>query len=446
MGAVNRRTCLLAVAATVAGPAASCSGSCSGSGSGSAANPGHTYYLDPAGSDDADGRSPGAAWRSLDRVRSTVLAPGDTLLLRGGAQFTGMLYLQDTDAGKAAAPVAIGSFGSGRATITSTAMPAVYVHNTAGVEIRDLVIVGGPAAFAQSGGIVCYNDLADGRTLDYITVSNVEVSGFKNGLEVGAAETGFSNVTISSSIFHDNMEAGLAVYGPALQPDLPRYAHENVTVSSVEAYSNAGDPSNTVSNTGNGIVLGSVRTGLIEHSTAYENGWLCSTPQGPAGIWTYDSTAVVIQSNVAHNNRTGGPADGDGFDLDQNTSDCVLQNNVAYDNDGAGLMLYADTAGTYNRNNIVRNNTSSGSPGNSGWYGGITVFGQVTGAQIYGNTVSVSATGAGRPPAVRLQGQLSDVVIRDNKLVSTGAGPVIAAEDGADPDAYLQGGNQMIGP
>ena len=288
--------------------------------------PPRTYYLDPAGSDDADGLSPGTAWRTLDRLHGVVLAPGHSVLLRGGARFTGMLQLDQADAGSAAEPVTIGSFGSGKATIAAQATSAVYIHNTAGVEIRDLVVVGDSGAYSGNGGIVCYNDLPDGRMLEHIVIAGVEASGFKNGIEIGAANTGFRDVTVSDSLAHDNMEAGVALYGPDLQPSAPRYAHANVTVSSVQAYRNAGDAKNTERNTGNGIVLGSVSSGLIEQSSAYENGWLCAAPQGPAGIWTYDSTAIVIEHNVAHDNHTGGPADGDGFDLDQNTSDCILQN------------------------------------------------------------------------------------------------------------------------
>jgi hypothetical protein len=221
-----------------------------------------------------------------------------------------------------------------------------------------------------------------------------------------------------------------------------------VTVTSVQAYRNAGDPSNLERNTGNGIVLGSVRTGLIEKSSAYENGWLCAAPQGPAGIWTYDSTAIVIEHNVAHHNYTGGPADGDGFDLDQNTSDCVLQNNLAYDNDGAGLMLYAEKAGTYNRNNIIRDNTSTDSGRGSAWYGGITVAGNVTGAQITGNTVTVSPAGPGSspPPVLRLAGTLSGVVISDNRLTSRGAGLIVATQGDSNADLMVNSENETSGP
>src|SRR5882757_6592170 len=319
-----------------------------------------TYYVDPAGSDDSDGLSAGSAWRTLDRVNAALLTPGDTVLLRGGARFEGPLLLDGKDAGNAERPVTIGSYGDGRAIVSSQ----------------------------RNWGISFYHDTAGQGPLDGVTISRVEVSGFKNGVEVGGALAGFRDVVITDSTLHDNVEAGLSVYGPEFADNAPSYANENIRITSVEAYHNSGDETNRTRNTGNGIMLGSVRGGHIDKSTAYDNGWLCSAPEGPAGIWAYDSTGIVIENSVAHDNHTGRTVDGDGFDLDQNVSDSVLQHNHAYDNDGAGFLLYATRAGTSNTNNAVHDNRSENSPRRPGWYGGITVAGHVTGAQVHGNTVT----------------------------------------------------------
>jgi hypothetical protein len=112
----------------------------------------------------------------------------------------------------------------------------------------------------------------------------------------------------------------------------------------VRAFDNSGDPNDVVKNSGSGIVLGSVNNATIERSLAYNNGWLCTAPEGPVGIWTYDSNNVTIQFNESHHNRTGGPADGGGFDLDQNTSNSRLQYNYSHDNEGAGFLLYTGQA------------------------------------------------------------------------------------------------------
>lgn len=73
---------------------------------------GTTYYLDPdAGLDSNDGLAPDRAWRTLDRASSATLAPGDRLLLRRGAVFSGRLAMAESGTGDA--PIQIGSYGSG---------------------------------------------------------------------------------------------------------------------------------------------------------------------------------------------------------------------------------------------------------------------------------------------------------------------------------------------
>jgi hypothetical protein len=51
-----------------------------------------TYYVSSAGHDDADGRSPQTAWRSLDRVDRADLRPGDKMLFRRGDTWRGSLH------------------------------------------------------------------------------------------------------------------------------------------------------------------------------------------------------------------------------------------------------------------------------------------------------------------------------------------------------------------
>jgi hypothetical protein len=430
MKATRRATCAAVALATVAGLGAVPT-------TASAFAEERTYYLDPLGSDDADGLSPNSAWRSLERANRAVFAPGTSVLLRGGAQFTGTLHLDADDAGTALSPVVIGSYGEGRATITGQAGPAVYVHNTAGVEVRDLVVAGDAEAYDGAGGIAFYNDGETG--LQGVMISDVDVSGFSNGIEIGGLRTGFRDVAIIRAVVRDNKEAGLVTYGPDYRQDAPEYAHQNVSVSEVEAFRNAGDASNPVCNTGSGIILGSVSDGFVTKSSAHDNGWLCAAGEGPVGIWTYDSTRVVIEHNVAYRGG-GGDGDGDGFDLDQNTSDSVLQYNLAYDNDGAGFLLYAAHAGLHNTNNVVRYNVSTGSPTKADWYGGITIAGHVSRARVYGNKAEAPVSGEPHPPVVRLSGALSDVVLSDNVLISGSGGPFVAA-DGVDISAFTLRGN-----
>ena len=57
-----------------------------------AADAGRVYYADSAaGSDSNDGRSAQRPWKTLSRVNAVNFGPGDKILLRAGARFTGQL-------------------------------------------------------------------------------------------------------------------------------------------------------------------------------------------------------------------------------------------------------------------------------------------------------------------------------------------------------------------
>jgi hypothetical protein len=71
-----------------------------------------TYYVDAtAGNDSAAGTSQSAPWKSLAKVASVTLSPGDTVLLRRGRTWSGGLAVHGS--GTAAAPIKIDAYGDG---------------------------------------------------------------------------------------------------------------------------------------------------------------------------------------------------------------------------------------------------------------------------------------------------------------------------------------------
>ncbi len=402
---------------------------------------GRTFYLSATGDDTRDGLTPATAWRSIDRANMAVFTPGDRLLLQGGTTFRGALRLGPREAGQASDPVVVESYGSGRATISASGASAITVYDTAGVEIQNLVLTGDRAAFAEFGGIKLYSDLPDDRKLDHVVISQVDVTGFVMGIDIGGGRgaTGFRDVEISDSKLHGNRDAGLISTGPAFNRSSPTYAHEAITISNVQAYDNLGNPSERQRSTGNGIVLGSVSGALIEGCTAHDNGTKNNSFSGPVGIWTYDSTGVRIQHDVAYHNQRAGHADGGGFDLDQNVSSSVIQYNYSYDNDGPGYLLYSRHASEAMTGNVVRYNISDNDARKSSIYGALTLSGYVDGAQIYHNTVMVGPNSSGQPAALRLHGTLSGVTIRDNIFVSKGTELLDAGSRYSTKQVLLQG-------
>ena len=406
---------------------------------------GRTFYLSPQGDDRDDGRTPQTAWRTLLRADALRFKPGDRLRLKAGARFPGRLTIGQGDAGNARKPVVIESYGEGRATIAARGTRAIEVHNTSGVVVRDLTLVGDAASFRSHEGIAFVNDLPGDRKLPYVRVSDVEVSGFRNGLRLhgGTEASGFRDVVISDCALHDNQDAGLVADGPPFSADAPAYAHDEVTVSRVTAYRNVGDPLASDRNTGSGIVLGSVHRGRVERSVSHDNGSSSSPDavEGPEGIWTYDSSWMTLERNVSYRNHTGSTVDGGGFGLDNNVSHSLVQYNLAYGNDGSGFLAYSAAPNTAHRDNTIRYNISHNDGRKLPHYGGIVALGwRVADLSIYQNTVLTTANGAVRAPALRLEPSLRGVTVRNNVFVTDGS-PVVAAQGAFDASSVLMQGN-----
>ena len=75
------------------------------------------YFVRPTGNDEAKGTSTNAAWQTIERVNRARFEPGDRVRFEANTSFAGNLLLPAEDAGTSNAPVVIGSFGEGRATI-----------------------------------------------------------------------------------------------------------------------------------------------------------------------------------------------------------------------------------------------------------------------------------------------------------------------------------------
>jgi hypothetical protein len=202
--------------------------------------------------------------------------------------------------------------------------------------------VGNRTARRSSAGITAFNDLPGNRKIGPLTISDVTVSGFRDGIAVGGGrgQSGFRDVHITGAAVHGNLDAGLIVYGPA---GAAGYANDDVSITRVAAFGNYGDPRDTRTNSGNGIVIGSTRDAVVYQSAAYRNGGRGASAQGPAGIWAYDSTRVDIVHCVSYRNRAA-HLDGNGFGLDENTTDSSLEYDLSYGNDGAGYLVLAQTA------------------------------------------------------------------------------------------------------
>ncbi|MFH9556881.1 right-handed parallel beta-helix repeat-containing protein [Streptomyces globisporus] len=412
--------------------------------------PSATYYVAPGGDDQSSGTSPGEAWRTLARAERTGLAPGDKLLLEGGARFSGTITVGEEEAGAADRPVTVGSYGGGRATVAATNSAGISVYNTAGVEIRDVKVTGAGRSYTQEGGINIYSDREDGAKLDRVTVADVEVSGFRAGIAVGGTESGsgFRDVTVRQAEVHGNKDVGLLTYGPRFDADKPAYAHRDIRIEGVEAHHNTGDPELTETHSGNGIILGGVQEATVRSSRAHDNGTRSSAeaPAGPVGIWAYDAADVVLEENTSYRNHTGSAVDGAGFGLDANVSGSTIQNNLAFQNDGPGYYVYTNKKNGAHRENTIRYNVATENGRKLPVNGALAIHGQdIRNLNVYQNTLVMSDSPNGPGPAVRLRGGQSGVTLRNNILVTERA-PLVTAEADLRPRDVVMQGNDYFEP
>ena len=107
------------------------------------------YYLDSReGDDNADGRSPQTAWRTLAKANDHTFAPGDSLLLRRGCSWTGET-LAPRGSGTPEKPILIDAYGEGEQPLidrqggfsdTENATEAVCLTNQSYWTIRHLTV------------------------------------------------------------------------------------------------------------------------------------------------------------------------------------------------------------------------------------------------------------------------------------------------------------------
>ncbi|WP_181163705.1 right-handed parallel beta-helix repeat-containing protein [Pontibacter mangrovi] len=384
-----------------------------------------TYYVSSTGHASYAGTSPAQAWASIEQVNARAFAPGDTILFEGETIFPGNIYFAPEVHGTPERPIVLGSFGAGRAVIRSGDSFGFYAYNNAGIKIMNLVFEGSGRQTNQKSGIEFYLTVPS-TTLPYIAIDNVEVYGFgASGIRIGSwtmtSASGYSQVSITNSSFHDNGDAGITTYA-----DNGKLGHKNVYVAYNKVYNNAGIPTKTDLHSGNGIILGGVDGGTIEYCEAYNNGWLNAWKSGgPVGIWCYMSNNVIIQYNESHHNKTGTTKDGGGFDIDGGSTNCVLQYNYSHDNEGAGYLLAQYDTAPVMKNLTVRYNISE-NDGRKNGYGAVHLWssgsnGGIQNAQIYNNTIYLSPAATGAPKAVWVQqGKTTVATFRNNIFMTTG--------------------------
>ncbi len=385
------------------------------------------YYLSAGGNDANDGSSKQTAWRSLEKVNHIDFKPGDSLLMEGGATFNGTIKLTSFDNGSAAMPVVFTSYGENKAIINAEQGDGLLAINTSFLKLSSLSFVGSGVDKNKGSGIHFYANNSINNP-SKIEVTNCDAKGFNmHGIVFGVNDKisfkGYRQVRITHCNASENGQSGIASYGSHMG-----FQHYDFYIAYCKAFRNRGILSKTENHSGNGIVMGMVNGLLIEYCEAFENGSdnRC-TAGGPVGIWVWMCKNAAIQYCSSHHNYAGLTKDGGGFDIDGGASNCILQYNYSYNNEGAGYLLAEYGAAFPFTNNIIRFNISV-NDGRKNGYGGISVWGaakeySVTNTYVYNNTIYVDDKNVvnGKPAAITTLGpHFKNVIIANNIFVTNG--------------------------
>ena len=403
-----------------------------------------TYYVSITGNDANNGTHPSTAWRTLRPTMNVDFNAGDSLLLYGGETFTGRLYFDDKDANSAVDPFVISTYGtSSRATILAEDGYGIYVYNSQGIHIENLIIKGSGMNKNTKAGVEFFLDVAGDVKYKNIVLKNLVVSDFgQAGVRVGAwqGNSGYENVLLEDLDVHDNLYDGIQVYGFFSQVGYP---HKNVTIRRCKAYNHPGfaDPKSI---RGNGIVVSNTDGALIEYCVAYENGRDNVHCGGPGGIWAYDANNVTIQFSESYRNATNSSCDGLGFDLDGGVTNSVIQYCYSHDNAGGGYLLGQYDGARPWANNTCRYNISVNDGRKNA--SAITVFkgGTTTtirDAYIYNNTIYTSPSASNPELAgigiTKWNPGIENVRIYNNVIITTGNVPHVRVP--VEYEAHLAG-------
>ncbi|MES2648763.1 MAG: hypothetical protein V4717_17940 [Bacteroidota bacterium] len=388
----------------------------------------NTYYVSSAGDDNNTGLTTADPWASIAKVNSFLFAPGDSLLFKGGDNFTGSVNNFSLGQGTIAGRITIASYDSGKAIISSLLSNGLTFKNPANISIQNLIFKGSGYKIAGMtiyiSGIDINVDTLTTALSENIVIDSVECfsyGGWGVKLAADSRNFGFKNLRVTNSLLHDNGIGGCYVSGYWDEvTESIGFINENVYIGYIKAYNNYGRVDYLDNWSGSGILVNGTTNGTIEYCEAYNNGKENgSSYAGPVGIFISDCKYVTIQYCISHHNMGGlGKRDGGGFDIDQGSYGCVVQYCNSYENTGAGYGLYqAPSVNTF-AYDTIRYNTSTNDGRNYSVYGAFTFWGFnrfniLTTTQVYGNQINMNKPGYA---ITFLNNFMSDIDVHDNKF------------------------------
>jgi len=369
------------------------------------------YYASSTGSDMNDGLSPENPIRTIKAAMQKGFSSGNDLRLVAGSVFEETIILDGLD------DVSVGLYGTGQAVIKPKNGNGMEVRNSKNISVFGIKFIGqGWEICNESKGI----DIKDSM---HVRLENLEATGFhKFGINITTCE----HVDVLGCYAHENGLAGIHTHG---EKDENARRCKHIRIAHCKANDNPGDWTVMRNHSGNGIVLSGTHHGVVEFCEAAGNGWgqRQHYVNGPVGMWAccgcYD---VVFRYCIGRHNRTQpGAVDGDGFDIDGEVENGVIEYCYSYGNEGAGYLyceFWGDHSGKNWRNNHNRYSVSFADDTRIGDYGALAISSpyEVPMEKLYVHRNFFCANKSAAIYNRDLKPQVKDIHITENVLITGG--------------------------
>jgi hypothetical protein len=296
-----------------------------------------TYYVDSnTGNDNNPGISPVKAWQSLNKVNLFSFNPGDTILLKSGSLWTGILHCKGQ--GSPDRPIVVDKYGGEKLPLirgNGAEFPyVIYLDNVQYYEVNNLEIVdaGKDSADVKSGVYIYNSNSGTNRHIYLKKLFIRDIDGFCDHdkgygdainwyCQADSQKTNFDDLLIEDCRMETIERNGIWGWTDHWKRD-NWYPSKNVVIRN-----------NFLKNIGmSGIVVIGCDNAITEYNYVER-----PTLSGSGiGIWTWSSDNCIVQYNEV--TGTYGTKDSQAFDSDWNCRNNIYQYNYSHDNAG-GFML-----------------------------------------------------------------------------------------------------------
>ncbi len=360
------------------------------------------WWVDCSAGSNGNGTSQSSPWNTLTSVNAHTFQAGDGLVFAEGTTCNGQLALLGS--GASGNPIVIGAWNHGHGSANpilaggGVSPATVYLHDNQYVTVEDLEVTNSGGSAGDRDGILAYNDTSstlNGITITANTVDNVNgylwgYYGVNGGIDVdidgGLSSPGvYNGVSITNNNVWNVDRVGIWV-GSLAENGAISARSSGITISGNQMTDLGAD----------GIVVRYTSGAQILNNIVYNSGsWTGGTNSGsptytnkyPDAIWPVNSDSPTVQGNEVYGYVTQGGGDGNAFDCDLHTTNCLMQYNYSHNNvDG----FWMDCSGAGGTGEVLRYNisqddaTAKNAVFNDGCGGDPT-------PAVYNNTVYVSS-------------------------------------------------------